>query len=136
MHARRGDLSHYCTPSSVTRLLLNENVPLTSIRILKAQGYDAVAVAEVAPGAPDAWVLQFAHRQRRILVTFDRDYGELVFRRNLPHPTGLIYLRFAPATPDEPAHFLHELLQRKDLHCEGKFTVADREQIRQRPLNP
>ncbi len=118
------------------RLLLNENVPLASIRILRAQGYDAVAVAEAAPGAPDPWVLRLAHREHRILVTFDRDYGELIFRRGLPHPSGLVYLRFAPASPEEPAHFIHQLLQRKDLDCVGKFTVADRKQIRQRPLNP
>lgn len=116
------------------RLLLNENVPLASIRILQSQGYDAGAVAEIAPGASDPWVLQLAHRERRILVTFDRDYGELIFRRALPQPSGLIYLRFAPASPEEPAHFLQQLLQRKDLDCIGKFTVADRKQIRQRPL--
>lgn len=116
------------------RLLLNENVPLTSIYILRAQGYDAVAVAEVAPGAPDPWVLGLAHRERRILVTFDRDYGKLIYQKALPRPGGLVYLRFAPTTPEEPAHFLHHLFERKDLDVVGKFTVADRNQIRQRPL--
>ena len=116
------------------RLLLNENVPLASIRLLRSLGYDAVAVAEIQPGASDSWVLQLAHRERRLLVTFDRDYGELIFRRALPQPLGLIYLRFAPASPEEPAHFLQQLLQRQDLSREGQFTVADREQIRQRPL--
>ena len=43
-------------------------------------------------------------------------------------------MRFAPASPEEPAQFLQHILQRQDLHCEGQFTVADREQIRQRPL--
>ncbi|QEP41927.1 hypothetical protein D5085_01445 [Ectothiorhodospiraceae bacterium BW-2] len=104
------------------RWLLNENIPLTTIRELKAAGHDVLAIKEHSPGSRDEEVMALAHREQRVIVTFDRDYGELVFRYRLPQPAGVVYLRFAPQTPQEPAVL------------EGKFTTVDRTHIRQRPL--
>jgi len=48
-------------------------------------------------------VLEWAVCEDRIILTFDRDYGDLLFKRRLAPPAGVIYLRFDPATPLEPA---------------------------------
>jgi hypothetical protein len=61
------------------------------------------------------------------------DYGELVFHRPLPVPGGVLYLRFLPRSPLEPAEYLSRLIA-AGIELEGRFTTGDREQVRQRPL--
>lgn len=61
------------------RLLANENFPGPAIRLLRERGIDVVWVAERMPAATDAEVLACARAEGRWLLTFDRDYGELVF---------------------------------------------------------
>jgi predicted nuclease of predicted toxin-antitoxin system len=116
------------------RLLANENFPLASVRSLRAAGHDVAAILEEAPGATDAAVLARAAREARMILTFDRDYGELIYRRRLPNPSGIIYLRFDPLTPQEPGEHVLALLTTEGLTLEGKFTVAERARLRQRPL--
>ena len=70
------------------RLLINENIPLASVIALREAGHDVLSISEHSPGIPDELVMAIAHNEQRIVVTFDRDYGELVFRRRLPLPGG------------------------------------------------
>lgn len=68
-------------------LLANENVPAPLVTMLRAQGLKVQAVGEFMASASDRRVLQHAHEQGLWLLTFDRDYGELVFAREAPpHP--------------------------------------------------
>jgi predicted nuclease of predicted toxin-antitoxin system len=114
--------------------LANENIPLKSILLLRQEGLDIAAVIEDFPGAKDLAVLERAAKEKRILLTFDRDYGELIFRKGLPAPVGVIYFRFDPLTPEEPAAQLMSLLSQPSLVIEGKFTVFERKRVRQRSL--
>jgi predicted nuclease of predicted toxin-antitoxin system len=116
------------------RILADENVPLESVQLLRADGHDVVAAAEGAAGAADDVLLEMAADQRRIILTFDRDFGALIYRRRRSLPDGVVYLRLVPATPTEPALLVRALLDRRDLTLHGRFTVVDRELIRQRPL--
>jgi predicted nuclease of predicted toxin-antitoxin system len=116
------------------RFLANENFPLPSVRLLRQAGYDVASMTEDSPGMEDSEVLTRATDKQRVILTFDRDYGELIYRLRLPSPTGVMYLRFRPHTPEEPAQLLLNLLQTEGLQFEGWFTVVERDQIRQRPL--
>jgi predicted nuclease of predicted toxin-antitoxin system len=69
-----------------------------------------------------------------LLVTFDRDFGELVYRRGTIVPFGIIYLRLSPADPNEAGEVLAKLLRMPELTFEGRFTVVDKDRVRQRPL--
>jgi predicted nuclease of predicted toxin-antitoxin system len=113
--------------------LADENFPVASIKILRKAGYEIASVIEDSPGAKDSKILARANREMRIILTFDRDYGELIYRLKLPCQYGVVYFRFAPLTPEEPAEYLLNLLNIKDLSLK-KFTVVERSQIRQRPL--
>lgn len=117
------------------RLLADENIPLAAVRALRAAGHDVVAIAEDATGLPDHTVLDRATSENRILLTFDRDFGALIYRGAVSVPRGVILLRFVPLTPEEPAQLLLELANRPELVFEGRFTVVDRERVRQRPLS-
>lgn len=57
-------------------LLADENFPIASIRRLRSVGFDVVAIVEEIPGATDAQILRRAEQEQRIILTFDRDYGE------------------------------------------------------------
>jgi predicted nuclease of predicted toxin-antitoxin system len=102
--------------------------------MLRQLGYEITSILEDSPGIEDTEVLSRAVEEQRIILTFDRDYGELIYRLQLPSPKGVIYLRFRPHTPEEPALVLLELFKAEEVQFEKKFTVVEREQIRQRPL--
>lgn len=116
------------------RLLADENVPHPSVRVLREAGYDVESISELAPGAPDTEVLRRAQTECQVLITFDRDFGELVYHRGAPAPLGIIYLRLEPTDPAEPARILIALFANEEMNWTGRFTVADRECVRQRPL--
>ncbi len=61
--------------------------PLESIRRLRLAGYDVRAVIEESPGAKDRELLIRAAEESRIVLTFDRDYGELVYRQLSSNPS-------------------------------------------------
>ena len=71
-----------------------------------------------------------AVQEQRVVLTFDRNYGELIYRRRLPAPTGVIHFRFIPATPEEAGQRLSFLLRATSV--EGYYTVIDGNQVRQR----
>lgn len=116
------------------RFLANENIPPATIRLLRQAGMDVVAIGEESPGITDRVVLARARNEQRIILTFDRDYGELIYRHQLSPPAGIVYLRFSPLTPEEPAEYLLRLVTIESLDFAGKFTVADRQKVRQRLL--
>ncbi|MFQ5673541.1 MAG: DUF5615 family PIN-like protein [Nitrospinales bacterium] len=116
------------------RFLANENVPLASIRRLRDSGYDVTAVKEVLPGATDQSVLTFAEKESRIISTFDRDYGNLIFQKGFKIPAGVVYFRFSPNSPEEPAEQLLRLVGDSRISLKRKFTVLNRDRIRQRAL--
>jgi predicted nuclease of predicted toxin-antitoxin system len=116
------------------KLLANENFPLPSVSLLQQQGYDVDSMSTRSPGCSDEQVLALAHREGRILVTFDRDYGMLVYGRRLPCPPAIIFLRFRPSSSTEPAALLKPLLDLNERGLSGFFIVLERDGSRRRPL--
>lgn len=115
----------------MTRLLLDENVPAATAKRLRAAGID---VALVVPGSADRAILERARAEARVLVTFDRDFGFLAIRGGAAIPTGIVYLRLLPSTPDGPAEALLGLLAAPGVELAGRLTVVERGRVRQRPL--
>lgn len=115
------------------RFLANENFPLPSVRLLRRAGHDVVSITEESPGISDDRILARAVAEERIILTFDRDYGKLIYRIGLV-AAAVLLLRYEPRTPQEPAHHILRLLPIDKLDLTNRFTVADRERVRQRPL--
>jgi predicted nuclease of predicted toxin-antitoxin system len=65
------------------RFLANENVPLATVRRLQEEGFDVVAVSTDFPSISDESVILFASIDNRVIITFDRDYGELIFQHKV-----------------------------------------------------
>ena len=82
----------------------------------------------------DHEVLMMANKEQRILLTFDRDYGEMIYKKKFPPPAGLIYFRFVPVSPDHTAEIFFNLVQVSDIILHNKFTIVEKNKVRQRPL--
>ncbi len=93
------------------RFLLDQSAEARIATFLTEHGHDATRVARDYPaGIPDERVLAIARAEGRILITNDKDFGELVFRRGLPH-AGVILFRFPlDATAQEKITALQRLL--------------------------
>ena len=115
------------------RFLANENVPGDAVRAARAAGHDVAWMAEVAPGEEDDLVLARALRERRVLVTFDKDFGELVFRRGRQASCGIVLLRPRLQSPAYLAQLFLNVL-RRGLNLERHFTVARDQMLRIIPL--
>lgn len=114
--------------------LADENFPLSSIKLLRNSGHNVIIVLEETPGGKDSHILKRAYKENLIILTFDRDYGELIYRHRAFPPCGIVYFRFDPAAPQEPAGILSKILNQKISLIE-KFTVIERNKIRQRILH-
>ena len=112
-------------------LLANENFPAPAIRKLRAAGVDVVAVSEVMPAASDKEVMAYARREQRWIVTFDRDYGDLVFREGLPPPPANLFFRQEPYPPDRPADLVLAMLSVPQ-QAEGCMVVISERNIRRK----
>lgn len=115
------------------RWLLNENFPQPSVKRLRALAWDIVTIVEAAAGIEDESVMAHARAESRWLATFDRDYGELVFKRRLSAPPLILLLRVPSYRPEEPADWLVRLQADRQFH-QGYFHTFDGRTIRRRRL--
>lgn len=115
------------------RILANENVPGPVITALRARGNDVAAIKETMPGAPDRAVLERARAEARLVITFDKDFGELAVRFGLAAPAGVILLRLSGTSPDvDNSGAVAALTSRND--WDGHFAVVTDDRIRLRRL--
>ncbi len=115
------------------RLLADENIPSLVVKFICSRGHDAIWIGEKAPGISDREVLSFATVERRTLITFDTDFGELVFRLGLDAPFGVILFRLPSDSPSGIAQTVVEVLESQAVWI-GRFSVVDENRIRTRPL--
>jgi predicted nuclease of predicted toxin-antitoxin system len=120
----------------MARFLADENFPGPSLRMLRGAGEDVAAVGEDASGVDDPSVMERARRESRVLLTFDRDYGDMVFNRGYPAPPGIIFFRTDREHTELPAIRVLELLAAPDTTIIGMFTVISEVKTRQRALPP
>ncbi len=104
------------------KIVADENVDDPIIEQLRGDGHQVWYVAEMEPGISDNIVLDLANREQAILLTADKDFGELVFRQKRV-TTGVILLRLAGISPGRKAQIVASVLATHGDEMEQAFTV-------------
>ena len=115
------------------RFIVDESTGAAVVEYLRSIGHDVLAVAEAMPQAEDRDILARAANDRRILVTNDKDFGELVFRSRRAHH-GVVLLRLHDESPANRVHVLKTVLGQYADRLAGHFTVATEGGVRIRPV--
>ena len=114
------------------RLLVDVGVGTAVEGLLRECGHDVLAVRDVDPRLPDAQVLARALRERRLVITMDKDFGDLVYRRGLAH-TGVLLLRLEDATGEEKRAVVRAIFEQYGEGLPGRFSVYQDGRLRMRP---
>jgi predicted nuclease of predicted toxin-antitoxin system len=115
------------------RILANENFPREAVETLRARGHDVLWARTDSPGSPDSRVVDRAASERRILITFDKDFGELAFRRGVFSPAGIILFRIKAPSAVRVAQVAVAVLEGRT-DWVGHFSVIEEGRVRMTPL--
>jgi predicted nuclease of predicted toxin-antitoxin system len=115
------------------RFLADENVSRLVIERLRAGGFDVISIGETRSGAADRDVLQAADAEGCILITEDRDFGELVVRQRL-QVRGMILLELDRISNMAEADAVAEVVSAHADRLLGNLVVIEPGRIRIRPL--
>ena len=115
------------------RWLVDECVDAALVRRLRSGGHDVIYMAEIAPASTDAEVMARAQHEERLLLTEDKDLGDLVFRRSGRIP-GVLLLRLDPAMHALKARRLEAAIERFGDSLFGRYVIVEETRFRLRPL--
>lgn len=82
------------------RILADENMPDPTIALLRMAGHDVHFAKETMPSEADPNILAVATRESRLLVTQDKDFGDIVVKQNQPAPYGVALFRLHKDIPE------------------------------------
>lgn len=117
------------------RLLADENLPTGTVAALRAHGYDTTWIRESSRSLPDLEVLAVARAEGRLLVTGDKDFGDLIFAQGQSAPNGVLLIRSTVGGSIELTARLLEVLA-TDLTWSNHFIVVSRDRVRVTPVLP
>jgi len=115
------------------RWLADECVAAALVVSLRQQGHDVVYMAEAEPSSPDSEIVSRARRENRILLTEDKDFGELIFRWRNAVP-GLVLLRIESEARSQKWARLAAAIDRYGETLFGRYTVIEEIRFRSRRL--
>jgi predicted nuclease of predicted toxin-antitoxin system len=113
------------------RLLADESVDFPIIQLLRHNRFDIRSVSEEFAGKDDEFVLSLANEDSRILITSDKDFGELVYRLRRVSK-GVILLRIEELLPVDKAALVLKVVQERGEELSGSFTVIGNAMVRVR----
>ena len=117
------------------RFLADENFPGDAVTSLRTSGHDVLWIRTDAPGITDQDVLARSLKDARVLLTFDKDFGELAWRSGLPASCGIVLFRLPALGPAGVGKVIADVLMSRD-DWAGHFSVVEPGRIRVRALPP
>ena len=104
------------------RFLADESCDAAVVRALRAAGYDVNAIVESSRGATDPLVLELALADRRVLITRDKDFGELVFAAGAL-TSGVLLIRYPPTAQSGLPQAVLDVVAVRQAELLGSFVV-------------
>ena len=114
------------------KFLVDESTGMAVVNYLRSISHDVLAVAEVMPQANDGDILARAEREGRILITNDKDFGEMVYRGGHLH-SGVLLFRLRDESVANRVRIAKAVLDEHADRLSGHFTVATESGVRIRP---
>jgi len=111
------------------RFLADESCDFSVVRALRAAGHDVLAVAEVLSGSDDAVVMDLAFREYRVLLTEDKDFGQLVYAYS-QQSSGVILIRYPASARKGLPEAVVTLVSRIAADLVGSFVVMSPGRVR------
>ena len=111
------------------RFLADESCDFAVVRELQSAGHDVLCVSEISPRAYDSEVVKLAVREKRIVLTEDKDFGQLVYAYG-QKTSGVIFLRFPTSARKEISKGIVELINQQGENLIGCFITIQPGQIR------
>jgi len=105
------------------KYLADENIPLKVIRALVGRGVSLSSLSTNMRGKSDLEIIQYASKHDLIIITFDKDFGHLVYKEEIMSK-GVILLRFSPKSSEMILKILEKLLLSTSFNPIGKFVVV------------
>lgn len=115
------------------KFLVDESSGKKLFSFLLKNGFDVKFVTDIIPGASDKKVLEFAEKENRILITNDKDFGELIFRLNKPS-SGVILLRLKNDSPKNRQKYIINLIEGLSSKLKSSFAVVTEGRTRIRKI--
>lgn len=111
------------------KFLIDECIGYSIVEWLQSKNHDVVFLEESSMGAGDPEVLRMAFSSNRILITCDKDFGEIIFLRKQQH-CGIILLRLASYTRSKKINVLEKILKDHANEMQNNFIVATETNVR------
>ena len=111
------------------RFLADENCDLALVHGLRAEGHDVLCVSEISPRADDSEVVACALHEKRILLTEDKDFGQLVYAYGR-NTLGVIFLRFPVSARSRISKEVLRLVKERGDSLIGSFVTVQPGKIR------
>lgn len=115
------------------RILANENLARETVDALRGHAHDVAWVPEDAPSTSDREILARAQTEQRVVVTFDKDFGELAVRTGLAANAGVVLLRIGQISPSFVTRIVLAALESRT-DWSGHFWVVEESRVRTVPL--
>ena len=115
------------------KFLIDESVEKPIVDWLRNQKYDVMYVAESSSGITDEEVIKLANCESRILITNDKDFGELIFRQSRI-TQGILLIRASNEESLNKLRLVKEVLEKAKNKLEGNFIVVNETGIRIRKI--
>jgi predicted nuclease of predicted toxin-antitoxin system len=113
------------------RFLADANIPRVLVERLREAGHDVFWAWSAPPRTSDEELITMASREKRVVITYDKGFGDLVFRQR--HTTGVILLRLREISVEDTVALVTSVLSARNDWNEH-FTVIEQERVRITPL--
>ena len=113
------------------KIVADESIDKQIVDRLRSDGHDVVFIAELDPGIEDEAVLLRSRESNSVLLTADKDFGELVFRQRLLH-SGIVLIHLAGLKPETKAELVVTAFAQHADDLRLGFAVLSRRALRLR----
>jgi predicted nuclease of predicted toxin-antitoxin system len=111
------------------KIVADENLAYRMIKALRNEGFEVLSIEEDTPSIPDNNVLNVAVKENALLITEDKDFGDLVMLHKLPHK-GILLLRLSGMDTDQKVIRMIDVIETYGEELKDSFTVVDTKKVR------